>query len=182
MGYLFINIPLLVLSTFYLLYVIFNRKEFYTKEHKFRDKSIKLSVKVIKYALNITVVTLSLITIVNNKDNRNDINIIMTILLMLSIVLMIIFDILILIIDNQFALIESAFLYDVTNFKKNSKFLKGVLKYIGKIDVHEIFPDDFDDEKKIDKLKEINDKQTAKQTRKKEFKKLLRKDKKVSSK
>lgn len=166
------NIALLVLSLIYLIAILATRREFYTKEQLFKRNIFKWIVKGSKYILNGLVITMSIIELINNPEVSN-VNILVTVLMMMGLVLMFIFDMVVLIIDKQVSLIDAAILYDIDNFKKDHKIFTLAIKGMG-LDLHAEYPS-YQEKKMKDKLHKIKREQDDKKARKRAFRRKYQK-------
>lgn len=164
------NIILLVLSSLYLIYYIFSSNEFYTNKQIVIRKRVKLIFKATKYMINLSVIILTILSFrdINVNLGNDNIPLVMLILMIFGLFLSIVFDIIILLIDNQIYIIESALKYDMEIFRTNRSMSTKLLKSIVKIDLEEMFPK-VEDSKVREKIKEINYKQEQKSHRKIDF-------------
>lgn len=167
------NIILLLISAGCLLFQIVTTKEFYTKKQILQKKTVKQTFKVTKYLVNIGIIALAVISLVNgNADNENAAMLI-TFLMMLGVLFSILFDVILVLIDKQMALIHSALLYDIEIFKEDREIPTALIKIIG-LDLKKLFPK-FDDKKAIEKVIKVNYKQEQKKVRKGDFHKKTKK-------
>ena len=165
-GHLIANIILLVITLFYLVYLIISTKEFYTKEQKFQKDIVRWIFKSTKYIVNITIITLAVISLLNGTKDDNA-TMLVTVLMIVGIIASFVFDVMLILIEKQKKLIKHSLLYDIELFKKQHFIASFAIKKVG-FDLDKEFPE-FDDEKAIKRVKKVHYRQQQKKIRKRDF-------------
>jgi len=168
MGNFYANIVLLAISAVYLFFYIITAKEFYTKKQVKFKRVFKWVVKTAKYLINICVIMLAVIPLVSGTMPYENAMMLTTMIMIVSLLLSIIFDLVILMIDRQKELIKAAVLYDMERFAIKYEGAVVALNLV-KIDLAKLFPK-CEDAKLIGRVKKINHLQKNKQMRKRDFK------------
>lgn len=171
-GILAINIILLVLTVYYLVYYIATTREFYTHEQKVNKKTVKLCIKISKRIVNAIVIVISIYQLVLNSSANDNINMLMTLMMIFGYVLSIIGDIIVGLINNKIVIIINAVKYDLDELRNNHYKLAGIANFITNkfdIDIKSI-PLDVD-KTMLAKIKKVNYRQEQKTRRYKDFKK-----------
>lgn len=167
MGYLAINIILLILTVSDLVFQLSTLREFYTKEQRETRKIVRVSIKWVKRTIRIILITLSIVNLVQNAATVTLIDLLMTLLMIFGFIFSIVSDVVLKIINNRMAVIRNAFYYDIEEFKKGdslivkiiNKQLKEVLSLVPEVESEELRA----------KLEEIYKSQNEKTIRKHNF-------------
>lgn len=167
-GNFIANIILLAISILYLLFQIITNNEFYTKEQLKFKKNYKWIFKGSKYLINMYIIVLSILVLVNNKETVNNTEMLLTTIMILAFFSSIVFDVILILIENQITLINSALHYDMQMFKENHGFTTAAVRTVLRLDLDKTFPN-LDDEKLVEKVKKANQKQEDKKLRKEDF-------------
>lgn len=163
-----INYVLLIAATIYLVIYLITNSEFYTNKIIIVRKVSRRIFKTIKYIISIYTITLAIIVLSQN-DTTDNITMLLTLLMIVGLIASILFDVLLILIDNQIQLVNNAFLYDIENIRENKRFTTTALKTVLKIDLEELFPK-VQSNRMINRVKKVNDIQKDKKDRKEEFK------------
>lgn len=175
-GYLFANIILLVVSVFYLFYIILKTGEFNTKEENKSKKFVRSVVKNIKRILYIYLIVLATSQLYFNPTDNDNILILMTALMIFGFLLSIFFDLILMNIDQRFEIITNSMSYDIKRLKIEKKAIATMFEMLKKttnFDIDELIPK-IEEEKMIKVIKDINHKQKNKKMRKRSFKAIKR--------
>lgn len=162
------NIILIAISVIYLLVQIFTKREFYERDEIRSIKRVKLSIRISKYLVNLYIIVISVIALINQPTKIENIDILMTILMILGLLSSIILDIVVIFIDNQINLINDSLLYDIERYRKEHDIQNVLLKKVLRIDLEKSF-ETVKSEKVRKRIKDINHQQKEKKTRKKVY-------------
>lgn len=168
-GSVVFNVILTLLSIIYFTYYLITNNEFYTKRQVVIRKRVKRLFKASKYIINIWIIVLSITSFTNGSAQNDNLSLLIIMLMIVGVFFSILFDIVIMLIDNQIYIIEAALTYDMVNFREERGFATGIINKTFKIDLKEMFPE-LKDKKVESKIKDINYKQEQKQNRKTDFK------------
>lgn len=167
MGLLIANISLITLSVIYLLYFLLTRQEFYTKEDIKKRKSVSWIFKILKRIINLTVITMAIITLVDKTSEIDNITLLFTILMICGFMFSLLFDIIKYLIDCKYQLICDALKYDAYNMRKQHRLLTQAIDHLTKDSISDL---DLDvDKKQIDKLNIVRTNSILRRKRKKNF-------------
>lgn len=167
MGYLVFNIILLVLTVGDLIFQLATVQEFYTKEQKETRKIVRLVIKWTKRAIRIILITLSIITLVQNAATVTFFDLLMTILMILGFVFSLFSEVVVKAVNTRASLFKNAFYYDIEEFKKGDTFIVKVINKQLK-DVLSLVPEVESEEMRL-KLEEVHKSQNEKKVRKHRF-------------
>ena len=163
------NIVLLLLTTGYLLYFVLTTKEFYRPQEKNKKASVRRTVKYLKRLVYVIIIGLAFIELSSNPDVIDNVNILMTLLLIFGLVLSIIFDLVLKVVDHRFKLVVNAFHYDYHQLINEHTIKTSLLDKVTRFDVKTLFPK-VTDKHTVKKLKDTKLKQDNKGRRRRDFK------------
>jgi len=153
------------------------KKEFYTNEEYNSKLFIKKIVKNCKRLIYLYLIILAVLQLSLSPTNNDNMLMLMTILMIVGFLTSILFDFIIMIIDQRIELIKNSLLYDAQRFKKEEKVKAKLLNLWMKksnLNIDELLPD-IQDEKEIQTIKDVHHKQKNKARRKRNFKMLKKK-------
>ena len=179
-GFYYFNIALAAVSFGYFIYHLASTKEFYTLEQSENRRKTKLVFTAIKRVINLLVIGLSVYEVITST-NSNNIDLLITFVMVLGYMFLIFGDIIVNIINAKIKLILNAARYDLDKFREEHLVATGMINSITKkmnIDIKTL--DLKVDEKMLAKIKRVNYKQEIKARRKKDYKKSQQRKPKIS--
>lgn len=162
-GIIIMNIIMLVISGGYLIYHLVTTREFYTQDQTENKKIVKLIVKILKRIVNLVVIGLSIYQLTIDP-NISNIDILLTLLLVLGFMFSILGDMIVKVINSKISLIWNSVKYDLNLLKEEHPVIASkTVDFIGskmslKVDINT-----------LRKIKKVNHRQEMKARRKNVF-------------